>query len=527
MSEPEAKLQSALDRLITAGLLFRQGMAPHATYLFKHALVQDAAYGTLLRGPRRALHARIAEAIEGQFADIAESRPELLARHHSEAGSMARAARLWGKAGQRSLEHSALVEASEQLARATDLMATLPATPALCREQIRLQVALITPLMQVKGHAAPETIAAAERARFLISEAEARDEALEDPLLLFSVLYGFWVSAHAAFKGNVMRELAAQFLTLAEKQEATMPLLVGHRLMGSSLTLTGDIQKGRAHYDQAVALYDAAAHRSLMTRFGQDLGVANLSFRSLALWLLGYPSAAQSDFNDAIRYAREIGHPASLILALIYKNLLEVFLTGEYQSAITSINEVVSLAEKSGALMWKVAATFSRGYVYALTGKPLEGLPLIETNVAVWQSAGAKMFRPLFSSYTARAYLDAGNFDAARQAIQDAMTTIQTTGERWIEAEVNRVAGEIALLSPEPEKAKAEGYFDRALEIARKQQAKSWELRAAMSMARLWRGQGKPQQARELLAPVYGWFTEGFDTLDLKEAKALLEELAS
>ena len=190
-------------------------MAPHATYLFKHALVQDAAYGTLLREPRRALHARIAAAIEEQFADIAEARPELLARHYSEAGLTERAATLWGKAGHRSLERSALVEASEQLARAADQMATLPATPALRRDQIRLQVALITPLMQVKGQAAPETIAAAERARLLISEAEARSEALEDPLLLFSVLYGFWVAAHAAFKGNVMRELSTQFLTLA------------------------------------------------------------------------------------------------------------------------------------------------------------------------------------------------------------------------------------------------------------------------------------------------------------------------
>jgi predicted ATPase len=365
------------------------------------------------------------------------------------------------------LERSALVEASEQLARAADQMATLPATPALRREQIRLQVALITPLMQVKGQAAPETIAAAERARLLISEAEARGEALEDPLLLFSVLYGFWVAAHAAFKGNVMRELSTQFLTLAEKQKATVPLLVGHRLMGSSFTLTGDIQKGRAHYDQAVTLYDAAAHRSLVTRFGQDLKVANLSFRSLALWLLGYPLAAQSDNNEAIRYAREIGHPASLILALTYKNLVEVFLTGDYPSAITSINEVVSLAEKSGALMWKAAATFIGGYATALTGKPLDGLPLIETNVAVWQSAGAKMFGPLLLAYTARAYLDAGKFDAARQSIQGAMTAIQTTGERWVEAEVNRVAGEIAARSLDPDTINAEAHFRRSVSAAR------------------------------------------------------------
>src|SRR5208282_4435410 len=217
VSKPEADLQSALDRLIAAGLLFRQGMPPHATYLFKHALVQDAAYGTLLREPRRTLHARIAETLETHFNEIAESQPELLARHCTEAGLIEKAAGLWSKAGQRSLERSALIEAAEKLSRALDQIGSLPATPALRREQIKLQVALITPLMQIKGHAAPETTAAAERARLLIEQAEALGEPPEDPLLLFSVLYGFWVAAHAAFSGTTMRELATQFLALAKK----------------------------------------------------------------------------------------------------------------------------------------------------------------------------------------------------------------------------------------------------------------------------------------------------------------------
>ena len=286
--KPEAELGSALDRLIAAGLLFRQGVPPHATYLFKHALVQDAAYGTLLREPRRALHARIAEALESQFAEIAESQPELLARHCTEAGLIEKAAGLWGKAGQRSLERSALVEAAEQLTRALDQIAALPATPALRREQIKLQVALITPLIHVKGYAAPETKAAAERARLLIEQAEALGEPPEDPLLLFSVLYGFWVANYVAFNGDVVRELAAQFLALAEKQGATVPLMIGHRLMGISLLCTGDIAEGRAHYDQAIALYDPAEHRPLATRFGQDAGVAVLCLSvvgSVVAWL--------------------------------------------------------------------------------------------------------------------------------------------------------------------------------------------------------------------------------------------------
>src|SRR6185312_680336 len=217
-------------RLIAAGLLFRQGVPPHATYLFKHALVQDAAYGTLLRDSRRELHARIDETLESQFTETAENQPELLARHCTEAGLIDKAASLWGKAGLRSLERSALVEAAEQLTRALGQIATLPATPALRREQIKLQVALITPLMHLKGPTAPETKAAAERARLLVEQAEALGEPPDDPLILFSVLYGFWNAV--PFNGDVCRGLAAQFLTLAAKQQTTAPRVIGHRIMG-------------------------------------------------------------------------------------------------------------------------------------------------------------------------------------------------------------------------------------------------------------------------------------------------------
>src|SRR6516164_5923872 len=278
---PEVELESAIDRLIAAGLLFRQGVPPHATYLFKHSLVRDTAYGTLLRRPRAALHARIADTLESQFLDVAERQPELLARHRTEAGLIDTAAALWGKAGQRSLERSALVEAAEQLTRALAQIETLPATPELRREQIKLQVALITPLMHVKGYAASETKAAAERARVLIEQAEGLGEPPEDPLLLFSVLYGFWIANLLEFNGDALRDLAAQFLTLAEKQTATAPLMVGHRLMAISLLCTGDITHGRTHSDRALALYNDAEHRSLTTRFGQDAMVSILSYRAL------------------------------------------------------------------------------------------------------------------------------------------------------------------------------------------------------------------------------------------------------
>ena len=276
--KPEAELELALNRLLVAGLLFREGVPPHATYLFKHALVRDTADGTLLREPRRALHARIAETIEDQFGEIAESQPELLARHCTEAGLIEKAACLWGKAGLQSLERSALVEASLQLNRALHQISTLPGTPTLRREQIKLQVALITPLLHIKGYAAPETKEAAERAHLLIEQAESLGEAPEDPLLSFSVLYAVWTSNYVAFNGNLIRKLASQFLARAEKQGATAPLLIAHRLLGISLMCTGNVVQGKAHFDRAIAIYDPGEHRPLATRFGIDARVSILSF---------------------------------------------------------------------------------------------------------------------------------------------------------------------------------------------------------------------------------------------------------
>ena len=521
----QAELQSALNRLVAAGLLFRQGVPPHATYLFKHALVQDAAYGTLLREPRRALHARIADTLEAQFTDTAENQPELLARHCTEAGLIEKAALLWGKAGQRSLARSALIEAIAQLTRALDQIVTLPATPDLRREQIKLQVALTTPLVHVKGYAAPETRAAAERARLLIEQAETLGEPPDDPLLLFSVLYGFWVASIVAFDGDVTRELAAEFLALAEKQGAIVPLMIGHRALATSLLCTGDITEGREHYNQALELYDPAAHRRLATRFGQDVGVTILSWRPLALWLLGYPEAALADLEHALTNAREIGHAATLMLALYVTGLTHI-LCGNYAAANAQSDEVVPLADEKGSTMWKAYGMLNQGWVFSLTEKALDAVQTITSGLTALRSTGSTLWIPSCLAHLAPAYAELGQFDDASRCISEAMTLVETTKETWFEAEVHRIAGEIALKSPKPDAAKAETYFERALTVARQQQAKSWELRASMSLARLWRDQGKVQQARELLAPVYGWFTEGFDTRDLKEAKALLEELA-
>jgi class 3 adenylate cyclase/predicted ATPase len=522
VSKAEPELASALDRLVAAGLLFRQGVPPHASYLFKHALVQDAAYGTLLREPRRVLHARIVETLENLFADIAENQPELLARHCTEAGLIEKAVGLWGKAGQRSLERSALVEAIAQLTRALDQIAALPATPVRRREEIKLQAALITPLFHVKGYASPEAKAAAERARMLIEEAETFGEPPEDSLLLFSVLYAFWVANYAAFNGEVLRELAAQFLALAEKQGGTVSLMFGHRVMGTSLVYTGDIAEGRVHYDQAISLYDPATHLPLATRFGQDIQVGILCQRALSLWLLGYPDAALADAERAIKHGREIGQAATLIYALYYGPLTH-FHCGIYAAVDAQLDEFVALVDEKGAEGWKGIGTSLQGCVLALTGKAADAVHMITSGLAAFRSIGGTQSAPLHVSYLAAAHAELGQFDDARRCMGEAMDILKTAKERWFEAEANRIAGDIALRSPAPDIAKTEAYFERALAVARKQQAKSLELRAAMSMARLWRDQGKRHEARELLAPVYGWFTEGFDTLDLKEAKNLLE----
>jgi class 3 adenylate cyclase/predicted ATPase len=436
--KPEADLGSALDRLIAAGLLFRQGAPPHATYLFKHALVQDAAYGTLLREPRRALHTRIAETIEGQFAEIAEGQPELLARHYTEAGLIEKAASFWGAAGQRSLARSALLEGREQLKRALDQIATLPATPALRREEIKL---------------------------------------------------------HVAF--------------------------------ANALSLMGDLMDGKEHYDRALAIYDPAEHRPLTTRSGRDVGVTLLSFRSPSVWQLGYPTASLSDAERAVKNAREAGHVTTLMYALYWSSISCTF-CGNYAAAHAQVDELIALARDRGAQYWKAAATAARGDIFALTGKASDAVQALTSGITSLRSTGASLYEePRHLWYLAMAYAELGQPDDARRCINDAIEKVERSKEKWAEAEVHRIAGEIALKSLAPDMEKAERYFDRALAVARQQQAKSWELRAAMSLARLWRDQCKVQQARELLAPIYGWFTEGFETLDLKEAKELLAELAS
>jgi class 3 adenylate cyclase/predicted ATPase len=524
--KPEPGVAAALDRLIAAGLLFRQGSPPLASYLFKHALVQDAAYSTLLREPRRAIHGRIADVLENQFPEVAENQPELLARHYTEAGAVEKAASYWDKAGQRSLARSALDEAVEQLTRALAQIAILPGTPSLHYQEIKLQVALRHALKHLKGFAAPETKAAIERARLLIEQAEARGEPVEDPPLFFSLINGLWSANILAFDGDAAYELASQFLTRAERQNETAPIVVGHRLLGASLLLRGEIAEGHAHLNRGIALYDAMDNHQSASRLGEDVRPVILTFRSIALTLLGYPKAALVDIHAALSDARKIGQFGTLMHTLVWTCAVGIFCR-QYTMVRMAADEIVALAEEKTALSWKAIGKLEQGRLMALNGNGSEAVHLLTSNVAAYRSTGSSFQLPSYMCHLAMAYAQLGQIAEARCAIGQAITMSERTKERWCEAEIYRVAGEIEVKFPGAGPVKAEEHFQRALSVARPQQAKTFELRASMSLARLWHDQGKRSEARDLLAPVYEWFTEGLDTLDLKEAKALLDELAA
>ena len=526
VSKPEAEFAPALDRLLAAGLLFRQGVPPHATYLFKHALVQDVAYGTLLREPRRALHARIADVLESQFAEIAESQPELLARHYTEAGVTEKAARLWGKAGNRSLARSAFKEAAEQLTRAISQTATLSHTPTSRREDIRLHAALRNVLVHLKGYAAPESKAALARTRLLVEQAERLGEPAEDPLLLFSLLNGLWTANIVSFNGDAACGLATEFLKRAKSQNMAGPVADGYRLVGTSLLMTGDIEGGRARLDRGIGLRDPIEQNPPLATIGADAKVVMLGFRSVALWLLGYPKAAHADTDQALSRAREIT-PVGTLMHTLSWTIFVLVLCGQYATASALVEELVALANEKDTSFWRAWGMMNKGWLIGLTGKASDAVQVMSSGIAAWRATDATMCVPFYLSSLAMAYAQLGQFEDAQRTMREAITSTEKTKERWFEAEVHRIAGEIALKSPRLGAAEAAVHFQHALSVACEQQAKSWELRAAMSMARLWRDQGKPDEARDLLAPVYGWFTEGFDALDLKEAKALLDELAA
>jgi predicted ATPase len=323
-----------------------------------------------------------------------------------------------------------------------------------------------------------------------------------------------------------LKRALAQIATLAATPDLRREEIKLHVAFANALALTGDLVDGKEHYDRALAIYDPAKHGPLTTRSGRDVGVALLASRSGCLWLLGYPAASRNDGERAVKNARETGQATTLLYALHQASFNDI-LCGNYAAANSPLDELIALADERGAPVWKALGTAMQGYVFTLTGKPSDAVRAITSGITSLRSTGATLHEPRHLWYLAMAYAELGQFDDAWRCMDEAIDKVERSKEKWCEAEVNRIAGEIALKSLAPDPEKAEEYFDRALAVARQQQAKFWELRAAMSMARLWRDQGKRDEARDLLTPVYGWFTEGFDTLDLKEAKALLGELGS
>jgi DNA-binding SARP family transcriptional activator/class 3 adenylate cyclase/predicted ATPase len=525
-TQPRDELENAVGRLVESEWVWRRGAASEGEYVFRHALLQDAAYHSLSPEARRALHERLATALEMHCPEIITAQPEILARHCVEAGLQEKAAALWSRAGQLSLARSALQEASAHFERALAILDSLPSTKPRRAEQLAAQVGLANALMHTRGYAAPETRAALDQAQRLYGRAEEMREPPEDPSILLAVLHGVWVASHVAFDGAAVRELSAAFMSLVEKQPTNFAHAVAHRIMGTSLLFLGDFSGGRSHLDRALALYDPDAHRPLAARFGQDVGVAVLSNRPLALWLLGYPDAAAEDAANAVAMARGVGQAGTLLYMLTRVAWIKLTI-GDVEGADIMIRELAATAAEIEGSYWTAAASLLRGCHDALVGDAASAVKSISAGVAASRTHGARLLRlPWYLSCLGRAHARLGELGAARGCLAEAFDAVARTEEAWPLSDLHGLAGELALMSDQPDRPAAARHFELALSVACAQQAKSWELRASISLARLWRDQGESDEARDLLAPVYGWFTEGFDTLDLREAKALLDALA-
>jgi predicted ATPase len=318
--------------------------------------------------------------------------------------------------------------------------------------------------MHVKGYAAPETKAAVDRANLLVKQAEAIGEPIADHLLLFSVLYGFWIANYLASNSEVVRELAGQFRTLAEKQGAPGPIMAGHRLLATTLLCAGDFAGSRAHLDRAMKYYDPPVHRPLRLRFGQDTGTVVFLYRSWTHWTLGYPAAALADASHALKDAREIGEAATLMPALCLTGFTYI-LCGDYPAANARSDETIPLAEEKAAALWKAWGLFNQGWVLALTGQAVQAVEIMTSAINAWCSTGATVYMPFFLSPLAKCYAELGKLNDAWHHIDEALTAVERTKEKWWEAEINRVAGEIALKPPEPNAAKALAFFERAYRL--------------------------------------------------------------
>jgi len=512
---PEDELQAALARLVDSELVFQRGPPPDALYSFKHALVQDAAHASLLRNSRQRLHAQIAEALEAGFPEVMDNQPELLALHYAEAGLAEKSVVCWGKAGHRSAARSAMAEAAAQFHKGLDQLALLPDDPERKRKELEFCSSLGAVLQGVKGYAAPETGYAYARARVLW-------EQLGSPSDFLQVPYGQSVYHMSRGELDLALRLDEDLLRLSCQRNESAGLVLGHYSSGRTLLFAGRFASSRSHLKEAVALYDPNTHRSLVDQVGTHPHVSSQALLGIALFCLGFPDQAVTQSNAAITEARRLAHPPSLSSSLVLGATV-ASLVGDSAVLGRWVDQLVALATEQGFSVRRAQGMIFSGWVKVRNGEVTEGISLLRSGTAAFRATGSEVWTPYLFAFLSRACKIAGQIDEGLSLLDDALQVVERTGERWFAAELNRQKGDVLLQQRQLEAA--EGLYHKALSIAEKQEAKLWELRAAANLARLRRDQGRHREARDLLAAVYAWFTEGFNTPDLKEAKALLEEL--
>jgi predicted ATPase len=514
----ELTLQQGLAQLVEAELVYQRGLPPHSQYIFKHALIQDAAYQSLLKSTRQQYHQRVAQVLAAQFAEIAETQPELLAHHYTEAGLRAQAIGYWQQAGQQASKRSANLEAISHLTKGLEVLKTLPETPERIQQELKFHITLGAPLMATKGYAAAEVEQCYTRAWELSRQVGESPE-------LFPILCGLWAFYETRAEYKTGRELGEQCLALARSVQDPALLLEAHSVLGLTLLWLGELALAQEHVEQGITFYNPQQHRFLTVLYGYDPMVFCLSLAANVLWLLGYPNQALQRSHEALALAQELSHPLSLTLALEFAAILHQF-RREGQAAQKRAEAAITLSIEQGFPYWLAEGTIRRGWALAEQKQVEEGITQIRQGLASYQATGAEVLRSYYLALLAEACAKGGQSEEELSILAEALALVYKTGERFYEAELYRLKGELLLARPAHQTAEAEACYHQALDIARHQQAKSLELRAAMSLARLWQRQGKRDTARQLLAEVYGWFTEGFDTADLQEAKALLAELA-
>jgi len=512
----EIDLGAALQKLTGAEFVYEEALYPQAQYTFKHVLTQEVAYKSLLNERRLTLHEHVAEAIAAIFEGRLEEHLSELAHHYSHSRNTEKAIKYSQLAGQWAVQHSANAEAIRHLNTALDLLRSLPDSFERTRRELEMQIALGTPLMATRGFAVPEVGAAYDRALELCRK-------IGDTPELFPVLFGLSASYLARAEHNKARGLAEQLLNLAQRVGDPALLLHAHHALGAAFLWLGQPTVAREHWDNAITLYDPERHCSDAFAYGRDPGVASRAYAALALWHLGYPDQALKRSNEALALARKIGHPLSLAWALFFAALLHG-LRREWPMAAKHAEATVALSAEQGFVDFLLAGTFDRGWALAEQGQIDEGIAQMHEALAAMTNRGRELGRSEFLAILAAAYGTTERTDDRLALVAEALAFVEKHGERRCEAEIYRVKGELLLESGGS--SEAETCFRRAIDIAQRQSAKSLELRATTSLSRLLQKQGQNDEARRRLAEVYGWFREGFDTADLKDAKVLLEVLS-